>query len=67
MSSATTLPQKLKASLRHQSNTIKGINERYATPRMKMTRGVKIALMGVRIYLIIILCILLYKFITLIR
>jgi hypothetical protein len=34
---------------------------------MKMTRSVKIALMGIRIYLIIILCILLYKFITLIH
>jgi hypothetical protein len=67
MASATTIPQKIKSSLRHQSNTIKGINEKYATPRMKLTRWGKIALLGIRIYLIIILCILLYKFITLIQ
>ena len=67
MTSATTLPQRIKASLHQQSNTIRGINQRYRYPHMRMTRGVKIALMGIRIYLIIILCILLYKFITLVN
>ncbi len=67
MTSSTTIPQKIKSSLRHQSNTIRAINDKYRHPRRRMTRGVKIALMGIRIYLIIILCVLLYKFITLIH
>lgn len=66
MVSATTILQKIKIALSHQTNTIREINYKYKHPRMKLTRWGKIALMGIRIYLIIILCILLYRFITLI-
>jgi hypothetical protein len=46
--------------------SIREINQKYHTPRIKMTRMVSIALLALRIYLIVILLILLYKFITLI-
>jgi hypothetical protein len=46
--------------------SIREINQKYRTPRIKMTRMVSISLLALRIYLIVILLILLYKFITLI-
>ena len=45
-------------------NKIVEINERYRTPRIKMSRGVKIALLVLRLYLLFLLVILAYKFIT---
>ncbi|VVB91706.1 Uncharacterised protein [uncultured archaeon] len=41
---------------------IKEINRKYSTPRIKMTRAVKIALFMLRLYLIILVLILVYKF-----
>jgi hypothetical protein len=43
---------------------IREINKKYSTPRIKMTRAVKIALFMLRLYLIILVLILVYKFIT---
>ncbi len=40
------------------------INRKYATPRIKMTRSVKIALFMLRLYLIILVLILVYKFLV---
>ncbi len=40
------------------------INKKYATPRIKMTRGVKIALFMLRLYLIVLVLILIYKFLV---
>lgn len=42
---------------------VKEINEKYKTPRIKMTRMVKISLIALRLYLIFMIAILLYKFI----
>ncbi len=42
------------------------INERYQHPRIKMTRMVSFWLLMLRLYLIAMLLILLYKFITLV-
>lgn len=42
------------------------INRKYATPKIKMTKWVRIALMGLRIYLIVLVIILVYKFFTLV-
>lgn len=41
---------------------IKEINEKYSTPRIKMTKGVKFALLMLRLYLIVLVLILAYKF-----
>ncbi len=43
------------------------INKKYATPRIRMSRGVKIALLFLRIYLVLLVVLLGYKFWTLIR
>jgi hypothetical protein len=43
---------------------IREINEKYKTPRIKTTRMVSISLLLLRIYLIGMLLLLLYKFIT---
>ena len=42
------------------------INKKYATPRIRMSRGVKIALLFLRIYLVLLVVLLGYKFWTLI-
>ncbi|MCX6700722.1 MAG: hypothetical protein NTV68_12525 [Methanomicrobiales archaeon] len=43
------------------------INKKYAKPQIKMTPMVRIALLGLRIYLIVLVLVLVYKFFTLIR
>jgi biopolymer transport protein ExbD len=57
----------------HQFNKSKGliesireINHKYRTPRIKMTPMVNIMLWALRIYLLVVLMILVYKFVTLI-
>ncbi len=45
-------------------NKIREINERYRTPKIKMSRGVKIALLFLRFYLLFLVVILAYKFAT---
>ena len=46
---------------------IKEINRRYAKPRVKMTKGVKIALLLLRLYLILLVGILILKFIMMVK
>jgi len=48
-------------------HTIHEINIKYKTPRITMSRGVKIALMFLRIYLILLVLLLGYKFWTLLK
>jgi hypothetical protein len=42
------------------------INKKYAKPQIQMTPMVRIALLGLRIYLIVLVLVLVYKFFTLI-
>jgi hypothetical protein len=56
----------LRNLLRRQVYTVREINRRYAKPRLKTTPMVKIALLMLRIYLLLLVVILLYKFFTLI-
>jgi hypothetical protein len=64
----TTNPylKKTMNALTGQFRIIREINKKYAKPRIKMTKWVKIALLGIRLYLIILVIILVYKFITLV-
>ena len=48
-------------------NKIRDINQKYSNPRAKMNKKVTLALLILRIYLIIMVCILVFKFITVIR
>jgi fluoride ion exporter CrcB/FEX len=43
------------------------INRKYATPRIKMSRGVRLALLFLRLYLILLVVLLGYKFWTLLK
>ena len=52
--------------LRSRFYTITQINRKYATPRIKTTRTVKVSLLILRIYLLIMMGILLYKFVTMV-
>jgi cell division septal protein FtsQ len=45
-------------------NKVAEINEKYRTPKIRMSRGVKIALLILRLYLLFLVVILTYKFIT---
>jgi len=58
--------KKFIAAIQNQIRVVRDINEKYATPRIKMTKWVSIALLGIRIYLIILVIILAFKFITLV-
>jgi hypothetical protein len=46
--------------------SVREINAKYRIPRIKMTRMVNISLLALRIYLIVMLLILFYKFATLV-
>jgi hypothetical protein len=46
--------------------SIREINEKYKTPRIHMTRMVNISLVALRVYLLVMLLILFYKFGTLV-
>lgn len=47
------------------ADKIAEINQRYATPRIRMSRGVRIALLFLRLYLVFLVLLLAYKFWTL--
>ncbi len=53
-------------SIREFFVAVHEINEKYKHPRIKMTRMVSISLLMLRLYLIGMLLLLLYKFITLV-
>ena len=48
-------------------NKIREINQKYSKPRIKISRSVKIALLALRLYLIFLIIMLLYRFITLLH
>jgi hypothetical protein len=47
--------------------TIRDINRRYATPRIRMSAMVRLALLTLRIYLLVLVALLVYKFLTLLH
>lgn len=46
---------------------VKAINQKYATPHIKMTRAVRFSLGLLRFYLLLLVAIMVYKFVTLLR
>ena len=57
----------MKEFFKGRFTKIKEINRRYAKPRVKMTKGVKIALLLLRLYLILLVGILILKFIMMVK
>ncbi len=54
----------MKTFLGRRFSPLVEITRKYRTPRIKMTRATRIALLALRIYLIFIIGILVYKFFT---
>ena len=61
----TLMGHRIGNVLRRWTDKITEINKKYETPRIRMSRGVKIALLFLRIYLILLVLLLGYKFWTL--
>lgn len=55
----------IKDFFSHNFAKIREINQKYATPNVEMSNWVKGSLLFLRLYLIFLVCLLLYKFITL--
>jgi hypothetical protein len=52
---------------KYHLNKFREINQKYAEPRARMTRGAGLALVVLRVYLIILMGILLFKFIIVLK
>jgi len=57
----------IRKASREMIGQIREINRRYATPHIKTTRMVTVCLMVLRCYLILLVGILIYKFISVLR
>ncbi len=55
----------IRSFFSHQFAKVQEINRKYAKPNVEMSRWVKSSLLFLRLYLILLVCLLLYKFITL--
>ena len=58
---------KIRYFLKRWRKAIKMINKKYSKPRLKMTPLVKFSLLALRLYLIMLVFILSYKFYTIVR
>lgn len=57
----------MRTSLKRLARKIGEINRRYRQPRIVMSRGVKVALEFLRLYLLFLVCLMVYKFILLLN
>jgi hypothetical protein len=57
----------MRTSLKRLFRKIGEINQRYRAPRIAMSPAVKAALLFLRIYLLFLVCLMVYKFILLLR
>ena len=62
-----TVLGRVRDFLGRQYSVITEINRKYATPRITMSPGVKFSLLLLRLYLIFLVILLGYKFLTLVR
>ena len=49
------------------ASTVKSINRKFAEPQIKMTPFVKFSLLSLRLYLLLLVGILVFKFVTMLR
>jgi len=59
--------ERVKEYIRRQYSVIAEINRKYATPRIAMSRWVRLSLLFLRLYLLFLVILLGYKFLTMIR
>lgn len=65
LSAETLFGQRIGSVVHGWTSKIRAINKKYEKPRIKMSRGVKIALLFLRLYLVLLVVLLAYKFWTL--
>ncbi len=58
---------RIKSLVREWRKKVDEINQKYSKPRLKMTPLIRASLLALRIYLIMLVIILVYKFYTLVR
>jgi hypothetical protein len=58
---------RIGAVIRRWTRQITEINRKYATPKIRMSRGVKVVLLMLRLYLIFLVLLLGYKFWTILQ
>ena len=58
---------RISSVLKRWRKAIHDINKKYSKPRLKMTPLVKVSLLALRLYLIMLVVILSYKFYTMVR
>ena len=54
----------MASSFNRLARKIQEINQRYSKPHIEMSRGVRIALAALRVYLFVIVGLIIYKFVT---
>jgi hypothetical protein len=59
--------ERIGSAIRESIGKITRINQKYATPQIKMSAGVKFALLFLRLYLLFLVVLLGYKFWTIIH
>lgn len=57
----------IKDFFNHNYAKIREINKKYANPNIEMSKWVKFALLSLRFYLVFLVGLLIYKFITLLK
>ncbi len=60
------LGERIGTAIRESTAKVRGINERYATPTIRLSGGAKFALLLLRLYLVFLVVLLVYKFWTVI-
>jgi hypothetical protein len=58
---------RIGSMIRGWADKIHEINKKYETPRIRMSRGVRVALLFLRLYLVLLVLLLGYKFWTLLQ
>ena len=57
----------MATSLHRLAGKIREINQRYSKPQIEMSRGVRISLMALRIYLLLLVALIVYKFVLILN
>ncbi len=57
----------MKSSIERVVRKIREINLRYSQPHIEMSRGVRISLMALRLYLLLLVGLIVYKFILIVN
>jgi hypothetical protein len=59
--------ERIGSVIHESTGKIRSINQKYATPKIKLSGGAKVALLLLRLYLIFLVGLLVYKFWTIIH